>query len=112
MEKCITPVFFKVIARLVKTVTALEFSKLVRKCFLLVTQACHLCMNHLQTKVLRLVHDTVLDHIHLYDDGSHLQSKRANHNTCLLGYDHMEPEGEKAMLARQEEILNELGYLR
>jgi len=30
----------------------------------------------------------------------------------LLGYDHMEPEGEKAMLARQEEILNELGYLR
>ncbi len=30
----------------------------------------------------------------------------------LLGYDHMEPEDEKVMLARQEEILNELGYLR
>ena len=30
----------------------------------------------------------------------------------LLGYDHMEPEDEKAMLARQDEILNELGYLR
>ena len=30
----------------------------------------------------------------------------------LLGYDHMEQEDEKAMLARQDEILNELGYLR
>ena len=30
----------------------------------------------------------------------------------LLGYDHMEPEDEKRMLAKQEEILNELGYLR
>ena len=30
----------------------------------------------------------------------------------LLGYDHMEPQDEKSMLARQEEILNELGYTR
>lgn len=30
----------------------------------------------------------------------------------LLGYDHMAPEDEKNMLARQDEILNELGYLR
>jgi len=30
----------------------------------------------------------------------------------LLGYDHMQPDDEKAMLARQDEILNELGYLR
>ena len=30
----------------------------------------------------------------------------------LLGYDHMEPDDEKVMLARQDEILNELGYLR
>lgn len=30
----------------------------------------------------------------------------------LLGYDHMQPDDEKAMLARQEEILTELGYSR
>ena len=30
----------------------------------------------------------------------------------LLGYDHMEPEDEKKMLTKQDEILNELGYLR
>ena len=30
----------------------------------------------------------------------------------LLGYDHMQPEDETKMLARQEEILNELGYTR
>ena len=30
----------------------------------------------------------------------------------LLGYDHMEPEDEKQMLSKQDEILNELGYLR
>ena len=30
----------------------------------------------------------------------------------LLGYDHMDAENEKKMIARQEEILNELGYLR
>ena len=30
----------------------------------------------------------------------------------LLGYDHMEPEEEKAMFARQEEILKELGITR
>ena len=30
----------------------------------------------------------------------------------LLGFDHMEPEDEKKMLAKQDEILNELGYLR
>jgi len=30
----------------------------------------------------------------------------------LLGYDHMDAENEKKMIARQEEILNELGYTR
>lgn len=30
----------------------------------------------------------------------------------LLGYDHLQPDEEKAMLARQDDILNELGYLR
>ncbi len=30
----------------------------------------------------------------------------------LLGYDHMEAQDEKTMLARQDEILNELGYTR
>ena len=30
----------------------------------------------------------------------------------LLGYDHMEPEEEKVMFARQEEILKELGITR
>ena len=30
----------------------------------------------------------------------------------LLGYDHMQPEDETKMLARQDEILNELGYTR
>lgn len=30
----------------------------------------------------------------------------------LLGYDHMEPEDEEAMLRRQNEILNAMGYIR
>ena len=30
----------------------------------------------------------------------------------LLGYDHMEPDDERKMLAQQDEILNELGYHR
>lgn len=30
----------------------------------------------------------------------------------LLGYDHMKPEDEQKMIARQDEILNELGYTR
>ena len=30
----------------------------------------------------------------------------------LLGYDHMEPQDEAAMLQKQDEILNELGYHR
>ena len=30
----------------------------------------------------------------------------------LLGYDHMNADDEKKMIARQEEILNELGYTR
>ena len=30
----------------------------------------------------------------------------------LLGYDHMESADEKQMLSKQDEILNELGYLR
>ena len=30
----------------------------------------------------------------------------------LLGYDHMQPDDEKKMFAKQDEILNELGYLR
>jgi probable rRNA maturation factor len=30
----------------------------------------------------------------------------------LLGYDHMEPDAEQKMIARQNEILNELGYTR
>ncbi len=30
----------------------------------------------------------------------------------LLGYDHMEPDDEKRMFARQEAILNDLGYQR
>ena len=30
----------------------------------------------------------------------------------LLGYDHMQPDDEKKMFAKQDEILNELGYHR
>ena len=30
----------------------------------------------------------------------------------LLGYDHMEPDDERKMLAQQDEILNDLGYHR
>ena len=30
----------------------------------------------------------------------------------LLGYDHMQPEDEKKMFSKQDEILNELGYHR
>jgi probable rRNA maturation factor len=30
----------------------------------------------------------------------------------LLGYDHMQPDDERKMLAQQDEILNELGYRR
>lgn len=30
----------------------------------------------------------------------------------LLGYDHMEPDDEKKMFSKQDEILNELGYHR
>lgn len=30
----------------------------------------------------------------------------------LLGYDHIKPEDESVMMARQEELLNELGYSR
>ena len=60
--KCIDPVFFAVIARLVNTVTAPEFTTLVKKCF---TQDGLRCMTHLRTKVLRLAHGIVLDRIHL-----------------------------------------------
>ena len=52
IEKLIAPVFLNVIARLVRTVTAPEFTRLVKKCF---TQAYHLCMIRHQTKVLQLV---------------------------------------------------------
>ena len=30
----------------------------------------------------------------------------------LLGYDHMQPDDEKKMFAKHDEILNELGYHR